>query len=305
MKKKWIVLVSLIIGLTWIASSAHAVSLESIRQAIQQKGAAWNAGDNAVWQKSDLEKKALVGTILEGKSVSSPNPSKHLQALPAYFDWRDAGVVTSIKNQGQCGGCWAFASVAELESLALILGETPALDLSEQFLISYNLSNHGCNGGTLSRAADFLEKLGTPSEACKPYRETSAKRPKPCDTWKDELQSIGSWVAVAKTVEDLKAAVFQQPVATGFYVFSDFYAYVGGVYTYVTGKLEGGHAVLIVGWDDANQCFIVKNSWGTGWGEDGYFRIAYSEMDTDVQFGLDSILYDPNVVVSLSESARP
>jgi Papain family cysteine protease/Putative binding domain, N-terminal len=77
-------------------------------------------------------------------------------------------------------------------------------------------------------------------------------------------------------------------------VYNDFFSYRSGVYTYVSGGLAGYHAVLTVGYDDANQCFIVKNSWGSGWGESGFFRIAYSEITSAVEFGYETIAYEGN-----------
>ena len=74
-------------------------------------------------------------------------------------------------------------------------------------------------------------------------------------------------------------------------VYEDFYSYSSGVYSYTTGAYEGGHAVLIVGYSDAGQYFIVKNSWGAGWGESGYFKIAYSEISSVVEFGYYTIRY--------------
>ncbi len=92
------------------------------------------------------------------------------------------------------------------------------------------------------------------------------------------------------------------PLVTTMNVYSDFYSYAGGVYSYVSGTLQGGHAIEIIGYDDTEQCFIVKNSWGVDWGESepgsisttGFFRIAYSELnDPKVQFGYYTIAYDP------------
>ncbi|HMK64558.1 MAG TPA: C1 family peptidase, partial [Thermodesulfobacteriota bacterium] len=76
-----------------------------------------------------------------------------------------------------------------------------------------------------------------------------------------------------------------------FSVYADFFSYHGGIYSYTTGAYQGGHAVLIVGYDDVNQCFIVKNSWGTGWGESGYFRIAYNQMASPIYFGSGTLTY--------------
>lgn len=294
MKLKWMVLIAVICGIVMVGS-ANAVSLEEIQATIYQKGAAWTAGENEVWNKSMSERQRLVGTILQRKNLPAFSTQKPLQSFPESFDWRNSGVVTPVKDQGACGSCWAFASVGELESLAVMnvrLVENGFQDLSEQFLVSYNLSNNGCRGGAMDRAAEFLRKIGTPSEACKPYTATSKKLPLPCNTWKEEAETIQSWTYVPRTVEDLKAAVYQQPIATAFWVYTDFYSYTGGVYEHVSGELEGGHAVLVVGWDDTNQCFIVKNSWGPDWGESGYFRIAYSQMNNEVEFGTDSVQYE-------------
>ena len=76
------------------------------------------------------------------------------------------------------------------------------------------------------------------------------------------------------------------------YVYNDFYSYRSGVYSYTTGSYLGAHAVLVVGYDDVNQCFIVKNSWGTGWGEAGYFMIAYSEVGGTSNFAYSALAYD-------------
>lgn len=84
-------------------------------------------------------------------------------------------------------------------------------------------------------------------------------------------------------VAALKAAVYNRgPVNVGYMVYEDFSSYRSGVYEYTWGKAQGGHGVVIVGYDDTKQCFIVKNSWGTGWGENGYFRIAYSQVNNEV-----------------------
>jgi hypothetical protein len=74
-------------------------------------------------------------------------------------------------------------------------------------------------------------------------------------------------------------------------VYSDFYSYLSGVYSHVSGTYEGLHAVEVIGYDDDYQCFIVKNSWGTDWGESGFFRIAYSELNSQVQFGYETMAY--------------
>ena len=115
----------------------------------------------------------------------------------------------------------------------------------------------------------------------------------------------------APTVDAIKNALNTYgPVNTTMEVYSDFFYYSTGVYHYTTGTYEGGHAILIVGYDDANQYFICKNSWGTGWGEQGFFRIAYSELNSVTQFGDYTIAYQggpapppPSCTYSLSSTS--
>ena len=144
----------------------------------------------------------------------------------------------------------------------------------------------------MANVANFLKRKGTVSEDCLSYRANDRKLPFPCEEWREELVGIDAWVRVAQIVDAIKAAVYEKPIAAGFYVYADFVYYAGGVYEYVAGPFLGGHAILIVGWDDAEECFIVKNSWGGDWGEDGYFRISYSQVANKVRFGSDAIYYD-------------
>ncbi len=101
------------------------------------------------------------------------------------------------------------------------------------------------------------------------------------------------WVTMGSpTVDAIKSALITYgPLVTTMNVYADFYYYTEGVYSHTSGALEGGHAILIIGYDDTNQYFIVKNSWGTTWGEAGFFRIAYSQLTNAVQFGADTIAY--------------
>ena len=105
----------------------------------------------------------------------------------------------------------------------------------------------------------------------------------------------------APTAAAIKSALITYgPLVTTMNVYADFYYYAGGVYSYTSGAYQGGHAIEIIGYDDTESCFIVKNSWGTGWGETeagsvatkGFFRIAYDQIDQVVQFGYYTIAYE-------------
>ena len=202
--------------------------------------------------------------------------------------------MTGIRNQGSCGSCWAFATTAALESNVLISsGIRP--DLSEQILVS--CGNAGsCNGGYPTTASSFIRDTGLPAETYYPYAATNGACANAIAGWQNATSRISSWHYVGNTtsptVDQIKSElVTYGPLVTTFDVYSDFYYYSGGVYQYTSGTYEGGHAVLIVGYDDSGQYFIVKNSWGGSWGESGYFRVGYSELNSIIKFGDWTLAY--------------
>ena len=275
-----------------VCGQANAVDLSEVKEAIRGHGARWVAGKTKISELPERLRKARLGLLSSIRDGELSEPPFSAVELPSSFDWRDQNAVTPVKDQGDCGSCWAFASIAALESLSIIETGASAPDYSEQFPVSYNLTNAGCNGGRMDSVAKFYKRIGTVFDACLPYRGDDRKFPFPCSGWQDDVAGIDKWKFVARTVNALKTAVYENPIAVGYYVYSDFTYYESGVYEYVSGKLFGGHAVLIVGWDDLEECFIVKNSWGEDWGEDGYFRIAYSQVTNQVRFGLQATDYD-------------
>jgi len=304
--KKWLVslaiIVSLFLALSIIAKnvSADKVELEKIKQAIKDKGAKWEADETSISRLAPQERIKKLGTIIEGASANagkkktppsptppSPPPAPAPTPVPVSYDWRSYGRVTPIKDQGQCGSCWAFGAVAAAESAYLVTNTTAStIDLSEQDLVSccsycWGSSTGGCGGGYLSQAYNYLQNKGAVDENSFKYLAQNS----PCNNSTNPRTKISGWTSVSQDVNSLKTAIYSKPITAAFYVFTDFFSYKSGVYKYVYGQLEGGHAICIVGWDDNNSCFIVKNSWGTGWGESGYFKIAYSEINNSVLFG--------------------
>jgi len=210
-------------------------------------------------------------------------------ALPQAIDWRDnnGSFVTTIKDQSSCGSCVAFGTAATMESRQLIvqrtpIGTGPILDLSEAhlFYCGNNAADPCRQGWQPDRALRFATNTGVVPESCFPY--TSGNQPcRPCDDWLTKVTKVGGSHSISN-VNDMKRWLSTNgPLITCFTIYEDLYAYRGGIYSHVSGQLEGGHCVSCIGYDDAAQAWICKNSWGLGWGDRGFFRIKYGQVGID------------------------
>jgi hypothetical protein len=197
-------------------------------------------------------------------------------------DW-----TTPIKNQFQdiCGSCWAFGSLAGLESEIKIWTNDSHLDidLSEQYMVS--CSPGSCDGWYWWSTLRWIKYHGALPEFCFPYQANDTI---PCEAksplWRDFLVGIDDYHRVYPNVTSIQSALVEfGPLPATMIVYEDFYPnYSGGVYRYQYGDVVFGHCIAIVGYDDTwgeedEGYWICKNSWGTDWGENGWFRIAYGE----------------------------
>ncbi|MBI5528756.1 MAG: hypothetical protein HY897_20695 [Deltaproteobacteria bacterium] len=285
------------------AAPAGVPTLDEVRQAIAKKGARWTAADTRFSKMTPEERRRYIGGLIipPGFRPYSSNLAAALPApLPSKFDWRsnNGNYVTSVKNQAYCGGCWAFASVGALESRYLIDTSSPGarVDFSEQILISCDSGNYGCDGGMLDEAASFLQNQGTYTEACFEFQGSDSSCSYACSEWSSGqgFFKIGGWIGVSQDVDEIKTAVHTYgPIPVGMIVCGDMEYYDGGVYSHTSGSCpsDAGHAVLVVGWNDTDGAFIVKNSFDTWWGESGHFRIAYNEVYGDSVFGNMAVAY--------------
>lgn len=275
---------------------ADTPSVEQISEAIKEQGLNWTP--------REYSRTFATGLLFDGKSEQTKElpAGPKVAALPSSLDWRNQGgnFVSSVKDQANCGSCWAFAGVGAFESLYAISNGTPGsfLDLSEQILVSCCADNYGCDGGYMNVTANFLRTEGTYYESCFSYTATDNYCSNACSGWEDNAFKIDSYQFVSQSADALKAAVQSGPLQVAFTVFDDFDSYGGGVYECTEFTADpGGHAVLLVGYEDTvggqygGGYFIVKNSWGTSWGESGYFRIGYSQVTNAVGFGEDSYSY--------------
>ena len=193
--------------------------------------------------------------------------------LPAAVDWRKNGAVNAPKDQGQCGSCWAFSTVASLEG-AHQIKSGQLVSLSEQQLVDCSSENGGCNGGSMDLAFDYTHDHPLETEAHYGYTAQDGN----CHA--DGTGKVGavSHTDVAPNNNaQLKAAVARQPVSIAIEADQTaFQGYAGGVLNSKACGTQLDHGVTIVGYGSAGKqdYWIVRNSWGAGWGESGYIRIA-------------------------------
>jgi Papain family cysteine protease/CARDB len=158
------------------------------------------------------------------------------------------------------------------------------LDLSEQIVLSCSGAGDCEKGGSAAKAADFLRDRGTYRESCYRYTAADGDCNQACANWQTYPYKIDGWSFVvagqSADVSAIKNALYSNgPLVAWMKIYEDFRSYGGGVYSYTTGNYTGtNHFVLIVGWDDGLHALKCKNSWGTSWGDSGFFWIDYKEL---------------------------
>jgi len=228
----------------------------------------------------------LGGTMppnLRGNGLVHGEP-KDASANPASVDWRTTNAVTPVKNQGSCGSCWSFSAVAALEG-AFNLKTNEVKIFAEQHLVSCDTVDSGCNGGWMDDAFNFVTKNGGITTTDKyPYTSGSTGSTGACKTvaasdLEPRVAPKSYYDVVTKSVTALESAVAQQPVSIAIQANqASFQLYSGGVITANCGtRLDHGVTAVGYGTDKTyGDYWIVKNSWGSSWGESGYVRIAKS-----------------------------
>jgi hypothetical protein len=280
-------------SLVWaglLVAPAHAQlgekEIAALRAQGDQEGWTFTVGENDA-TRYPLEQ--LCGLVeppgWRERAVVAAGPSEQqVRALPSSYDWRNVGGVnylTPVRNQGGCGSCWAFAAVGAFES-AIKRSDGMDVDLSEQWLVSCT-SAGTCQGGWHTEALDQMMCVGSGGDPCRglgavmesafPYVAWDA----PCQCPYMHPYCVSGWVMVGGSTSAIKQAIYDHgPVAVTVYASNSFQGYTGGVYNACpSGSLN--HAVVLVGWNDANGGYwIMRNSWGAGWGESGYMRIRYN-----------------------------
>lgn len=205
-----------------------------------------------------------------------------LSALPTSVDWRTKGVVTNVKSQGNCGSCWSFSTTGALEGIyAIKYGNL--VSFSEQQLVDCDngiTKNHACNGGLMDVAFSFISSNGgLCTEQEYPYVSGTTQKACTCQTSCKSVSGskISKYTDITPNSDSaMMTALAQQPVSVGVYVTNEFQLYKSGIFTAKCGT-DLNHGVLLVGYssDNGQDYYILKNSWGSGWGmENGYMRLG-------------------------------
>ena len=206
--------------------------------------------------------------------------------LSGTLNWCSTGnplgrnVCTAVKNQGSCGSCWAFGTEGVVEA-AIKKADAADRDTSEQYLVSCNTSGYSCNGGwwafglAINQVPAGETNPGVRWENDFPYHSANA----PCNPPYTAHELFVSSGSVANDVATIKQAINDYgPVASSICVGPAFQAYTGGIFaTDEVTKCNGSvnHAIVLFGWDDTDQVWYLRNSWGPGWGEGGTMRIKW------------------------------
>ncbi|HEV7241181.1 MAG TPA: C1 family peptidase [Thermoanaerobaculia bacterium] len=239
------------------------------------------------------EREALSAAYRESADVA---PS----GVAAAWDWRNVSgrnFISSVKDQGSCGSCVAFGTAAALDGQARItkniaVGDANGyamLDLSEAQLFYCGAEPAGfkCSTGwNVPAALTYAQNTGVAPEGSFPYTAGD----QPCNLaygWSSQLTTPSLWSTLNTPAAMQQRISTNGPLITAFIVYEDFFSYSSGVYIYNgTADEVGGHCVAVVGYSNALNAWLCKNSWGTGWGMSGYFWIGYG------QCGIDALMWN-------------
>lgn len=288
----------------------HQALLTALQDSIREEGASWQVGENFLLDLPAQEQIRYLGyepgpdepSLQEQEAIAVANLQTYAAddnavkafGAPASVDWRNrsGNFVTLVKNQGGCGSCVAFGAVATVESRIRVLANEPGrvVDLSEAQLFYCHARAEGRNCGNgwwVAPALEAFKNQGVADETCYPYVSGDQNCSNLCADWRNRAVKIKSWRRITGINEMKEAIANHGPLVGCFSVYSDFYAYRSGVYRKTaSADFRGGHCISVVGYDDAQSCWICKNSWGPNWGDSGFFKIGYGQVGIDSEMWL-------------------
>jgi len=275
------------------------IDLAELRATLERAGAPWQMGFTSITALTESERVGRLGVPVEAgvtaaqidadvESAAALAASAEARAIgaPASFDLRDVNgtsFATPVRDQGNCGSCVAFGVAGAMEGVLRYTKGAPnyPIDLSEAHLFYVYGRAAGARCGTgwwPDQALNACRDQGVTFEDYYPYRAGDQDGSGLNADWQNRLANVTQWRPLNGDAAAMKEYISTFGSLTAcMYVFQDFFAYRSGVYRHVSGDLAGGHCITLIGYDDAQQCWIGKNSWSSAWGDNGYFKIAYGE----------------------------
>jgi len=255
----------------------YEANLAVIKDVNSQNLSYW-LGVNALSDLTADERKAMLG--YQARDWGAPSLGEHRyngEALADSIDWRQKGAVTPVKNQGQCGSCWAFSTVAGIEG-AWQIHNGQLVSLSEQQLVDCDKQDNGCKGGLMEQGFTYAQGAAMCTESSYSYTGSDGScRASSCTTGVPR-GGVTGYTKVSGGESGLMSALQRNPVSVAIEADqSAFSQYRGGVLTSGCGQqLDHGVTVVGYGTDGGNAYWLIKNSWGTSFGENGYIRVGRS-----------------------------
>jgi len=219
----------------------------------------WTQGVNQFTDLTEDEfRRTYLGYIPRPRDTAEFVVEEHL----ADIDWRGKGAMTPIKDQKQCGSCWAFSSTGGIEGAEFVKSGS-VTSLSEQSLVdcSGSYGNQGCNGGLMDNAFKYVKAKGIPTEASYPYTARDGS----CKTYTSATK-----ISTYTDVKSLETPLAKQPISVAVDA-AKWSSYRSGTYS-CSGRVSLDHGVLLAG--SYSGYWIIKNSWGTSWGLNGFMQLS-------------------------------
>ncbi|MET9269295.1 C1 family peptidase [Kribbella sp. NPDC003557] len=272
----------------------RSLDLTKLAEALEAAGQPWEMAYTSITALDEKDRVLRLGVPArpelqdraEADTAAAIAAKAESVGAPAAFDVRAVGGVnydSPVKDQGGCGSCVAFGTAGATEVVFKYSRRTTMpLDLSEAQLFYIYARSEGMNcssGWWPDHALTHAKATGVTFEDYYPYTAGDQDgNSKINPDWPNKLAKVTDWANISGNAAQMKNDISSYGAITAcFNVFQDFFSYRSGVYRHVTGGLAGGHCVVLIGYDDAQQCWIARNSWGLGWGDSGYFRIGYGE----------------------------